>query len=274
MTISSFINRAAKQSHAVIATIILVVFSQSAFAEQTVLTVTTGDSAKKTYSVTFNGSPRVSQVVEQGRSLVTKNGQNMLAHSTDVIYWQGAGLFNNSLSDGTSALYDGVTRQLSALTEHWQGDDEKRAAVQSLSEFLAASTFKNRIDVELDHDFYLAGSKVNPLVQGGLTLLLPPRQNHVWVIGAVAQSTDTDFSPSRATDDYLTPLDTLNLFGINNVSVVQPDGVLETHKVAYWNEVPKNVAPGAIIFVPYQGLPSALKSLNGDIPRLLQHRVM
>ncbi|WP_407330975.1 capsule biosynthesis GfcC family protein [Enterovibrio sp. 27052020O] len=265
---SSLLNRG------VLLALSLLAFVPNALAQTTTVTVMTGSQAQQAYSVTFDGRPRVSQVIDQGRVLVAQKSQNMLAHTTDVIYWQGAGLFEHSVSGENDALLADVTTKLAALAERWQDDEEKLSAVNSLSEFLASSTFQTRITVELDHDFYLAGSKVNPLVEGELTLLLPPRPNHVWVVGAVATSTDAVFSPSHVADDYLDIANTLNIFGISDVSVIQPGGKLETHQVAYWNGIPKNIAPGAVVYVPFQGLPSALKSLNRDIPRLLQHRVM
>ncbi|EOD81609.1 YjbG polysaccharide synthesis-related protein [Grimontia indica] len=243
-------------------------------AEQTVLTVKTAADDKRVYQVTFDGAPRVSQVVSQGATVVRANANNILAHNTDTIFWQGAGLFDAANSADISTLKARVENQLGSLKERWQDDAEKLGAVSALSEFLASSTFASRISVTLDEDFYLAGSKVNPLVRGDLVLLLPARPNNVWVTGAVTQTTDADFSPVYIADDYLETAETLNTFGISEVSVVQPNGELETHPVAYWNEVPKNVAPGAVIFVPFQGLPSELSSLNRDIPRLLQHRVM
>ncbi|CZF80157.1 hypothetical protein GCE9029_01890 [Grimontia celer] len=243
-------------------------------AEQTVLTVKTATDDKRVYQVTFDGATRVSQVVSQGASVVRANATNILAHNTDTIFWQGAGLFNTADTADIDALTARIENQLGSLKEQWKGDAEKLGAVSTLSDFLASSTFASRISVELDEDFYLAGSKVNPLVRGDLMLLLPSRPNNVWVIGAVTQTTDADFSPVYIADDYLDTADTLNNFGISEVSVVQPNGKLETHPVAYWNQVPKNVAPGAVIFVPFQSLPSELSSLNRDIPRLLQHRVM
>ncbi|OEE61118.1 polysaccharide synthesis [Enterovibrio norvegicus FF-454] len=249
-------------------------FSPIVFAQQTTVSVVTNDSAEKTYSVVFDGRPRVSQVVEQGLTLVTQERPNKLAHAADVIYWQGAGLFDSSASNDSDVLLADITTKLTTLAERWQDDEDKLSAVNALSEFLASSIFQTRIAVELDQDFYLAGSNVNPLVKGELTLLLPPRPNHVWVIGAVEKANDTDFSPRHIAGDYLKLAETLNTFGINDVSVIQPGGALETHHVAYWNEIPKNIAPGAVIFVPFQGLPSALASLNRDIARLLQHRVM
>ncbi|MEZ8083403.1 capsule biosynthesis GfcC family protein [Enterovibrio norvegicus] len=252
----------------------LTLSGQAIAAEQTKVTVTTSADAKRMYHIAFNGAPRVSQVVSQGAAVIRANANNILAHNTDTVYWQGAGLFDAANTPELDALKKAVIDNLNTLQEAWQDDAEKHASVTALSTFLAEAHFQSRIQVPLDEDFYLSGTKVNPLVQGDLMLVLPTRPNNVWVIGAVTETTDADFHPDYVADDYVDIAETLNTFGISDVTVIQPDGELEIHQTAYWNQIPKNLAPGAMIFVPFQGLPSALSSLNRDIPRLLQHRVM
>ncbi|SFP66946.1 capsule biosynthesis GfcC family protein [Enterovibrio norvegicus] len=252
----------------------LTVSGQANATEHTKVTVTTSADAKHMYHVAFNGAPRVAQVVSQGAAVIRANANNILAHNTDTVYWQGAGLFDTAVTPELASLKKAVTDNLNKLQEAWQDDVEKNASVTALSTFLAEAHFQSRIHVPLDEDFYLSGSKVNPLVQGDLMLVLPTRPNNVWVVGAVTETTDADFHPDYVADDYVDIAETLNTFGISDVTVIQPDGHLETHQTAYWNQIPKNLAPGAMIFVPFQGLPSALSSLNRDIPRLLQHRVM
>lgn len=248
--------------------------SNSVVADQTTVTVTTSENAGRTYTVTFNTPPRISQLVSQSTALVRADTKKALAHNTDTIYWQGAGLFDNANSEDLATLKVSVNNGITILKEEWSDDKERLAALNAFSDFVAKSTFLPRIHVPLDEDYYLAGSKVNPLVHGQLTLLLPSRPNNIWVVGAVTSPTNTDFHPGYVAGDYVKLADTLNTFGISEVSVIQPNGTLETHPIAYWNEVPKSIAPGAVIFVPFQGLPSELSSLNRDIPRLLQHRVM
>ncbi|WP_283131139.1 capsule biosynthesis GfcC family protein [Enterovibrio norvegicus] len=252
----------------------LTVSGQAIAAEQTKVTVTTSADATRMYHVAFNGAPRVSQVVSQGAAVIRANANNILAHNTDTVYWKGAGLFDTADTPELASLKKTVTDNLNRLQEAWKDDAEKHASVTALSTFFAESHFQSRIQVPLDEDFYLSGSKLNPLVKGDLMLVLPSRPNNVWVIGAVTETTDADFQPDYVADDYVDITETLNTFGISDVTVIQPDGELEIHQTAYWNQMPKNLAPGAMIFVPFQGLPSALSSLNRDIPRLLQHRVM
>ncbi|MDD1796049.1 capsule biosynthesis GfcC family protein [Enterovibrio sp. ZSDZ42] len=244
--------------------------------EQTQTRVTVINATKDTrhFSVTFDGSPRASQVISQGALLARQHAANIQGHNSDPIFWQGAGLFSDSDNNDVENLRTQVLEALSLLETEWRDDHAALNAVESLVAFLSESTFKQRVAIAVDEDVYLAGGRINPLLAGDLTLLLPSRPKNVWVLGAVKQTADLDFSPLKLAGDYADVADTLDMFGTSEVDVIQPDGHQETHKVAYWNEVPRNLAPGALIYVPFSGLPSELSSLNHLIPTLLQHRVM
>ena len=86
-------------------------------AEQTVLTVKTAADDNRAYQVTFDGAPRVSQVVSQGASLVKANANSILAHNTDTIFWQGAGLFDTSDTSDIQTLKARINNQLNELKD-------------------------------------------------------------------------------------------------------------------------------------------------------------
>ncbi|STO57321.1 SLBB-domain like (DUF1017) [Grimontia hollisae] len=242
--------------------------------EETAVTVTSSVDADKHLSLSFNNAPRISQLVSEGASVIRAHISETKAHSTDSIYWTGAGLFSDDEDTSLNALSSSVINKLNKLAELWYSDSKKRDGVLSLCDFIAASTFKPRLTVTLDEDVYLAGTQQNPLMKGRFYFQLPSRPTHIWITGAVAKTQKIPFSAPFFASDYLNNTTTLNTFGISNVSVIQPNGELETHHVSYWNHQPAGLAPGAIIFVPFQHLPTDLDVLNQEIPRLLQHRVM
>ncbi|MDD1782464.1 capsule biosynthesis GfcC family protein [Enterovibrio sp. ZSDZ35] len=256
-----------------IVTFLFISVVTSAHAENNNLTVITAIDSPSEFKIRFDGVPRASQIASQGTQLVRSQTDNTLAHGTDAIYWLGAGLFDNDTGNAEQLL-SSVNKMLSHVTQIWQNDDEKLEAVKQLQDFIHASLFKTRIPVTLDEDFYLAGSRINPLVDGNLTLLLPKRSDSVQVIGAVLHPQTVPFSVTHSADDYLSVATPLHSFGNSTAFVVQPNGEIEEHPIAYWNAQPKNIAPGAIVYMPFQRLPSALSSLNTDIVQLLQHRVM
>ncbi|PKF49215.1 hypothetical protein AT251_20565 [Enterovibrio nigricans] len=157
------------------------------------MNVITSSETPSEFTINFDGTPRASQVVSQGAQLVKRQTDGTLAHGSDAIYWLGAGLFDDEAGNAKELLLS-VNKTLSLATEIWQDDDEKLEAVKQLSVFINASLFKTRIPVTLDEDFYLAGSRSNPLVDGDLTLLLPKRPDSVQVIGAVLHPQTVPFS--------------------------------------------------------------------------------
>ncbi len=177
------------------------------------------------------------------------------------------------MSEETAQLLLSVQSDLETLKSEWKDDEELSGAVDSLSQFIASSTFKERLHVPLDQDIYLAGSKTNPLLNGNMTLLLPSKPTSVTVLGAVAKPTTLPFNALASADDYIDQASPVNTFGPSEVTVSQRDGSTAYHKVAYWNHIHEHVAPGALIFVPFQRLPWSVSELNQNISRLLQHWV-
>lgn len=268
-------------------------FAFSVHAQENTLNVNviTSHENISQHKLTFEGKPRLFEVIERGAGIVRETWRENqsqvhrentnLQHNSDPIFWGGAGLFSNVRDNNAIRILEGETREkLRALSREWERESEKREAVLSLLAFIENSSFKPRLFLTLDLDTFLTGNNgkewlnTNPLLGEDLILLLPSRLPYVWVLGAVKSSQQVSFSPMKQTHAYIDEAQTLYWFGSSTVSVIQPDGHLENHAVAYWNKAPNNVAPGGMVFVPFKGLPSALASLNQDIPSLLQHRVI
>ncbi|WP_328283792.1 capsule biosynthesis GfcC family protein [Photobacterium carnosum] len=58
------------------------------------------------------------------------------------------------------------------------------------------------------------------------------------------------------------------------VTVIQPDGVIQQHPIAYWNNNHNDIAPGAIIFIGYQSLFHNYSELNHAISLMLINRTL
>ncbi|NGN98456.1 polysaccharide synthesis [Grimontia sp. S25] len=266
-------SRALALRSALFALVSLPLHSQA--SEQTQVYVSTSLESNTAFTVSFDAAPRVSQLVSEGARVIRPHLLNQAqAHQSELIYWQGASLFSNTLSDATTDLLESVKADLHTLSAEWADDAEYKASVDALIGYIEDSTFRERLDVPLDEDFYLMGSRINPLANGDLTLILPRRPEQVTVIGAVVEPKHVPFATLTDANGYLAHIDTLNTFGISEVAVVAMNGELANHKIAYWNGEAQNIPPGAVIFVPFQRLPFGLSSLNEKLPRLLQHRVM
>ncbi|MCF7487656.1 capsule biosynthesis GfcC family protein [Vibrio sp. A2-1] len=107
-------------------------------------------------------------------------------------------------------------------------------------------------------------------------LYLTARPTSVNVVGAVKQAHTLSLVEHAQLDNYLTRLPKDQLLGIADNStafVIQPDGQVNEISYAYWNSKPAYFAPGAIIFIAFDSLPSEFSTLNQDIVELLRHKV-
>lgn len=239
-----------------------------------VVSIKSSSTAKRTFALSFEKPTRLSSLVLQGAQLIRGDIPREHAHASEIIYWLGAGLFQDAPSQKIPSDLGRVLDKIGRLKNIWHVNHSKYTSLVSLEHFLKQSQFKTRIWATLDEDLFLIGRPNDPLIKGALTLILPPRPSHIWVLGAVKENSSLDHVPGRTTKEYLTQASLINVFNVNQVFVIEPNGKIQTHKVAYWNHLPKEVAPGGIIYVPYQDLPSSFSSLNQEIAELLQHRVL
>ena len=105
-------------------------------------------------------------------------------------------------------------------------------------------------------------------VEFAKTLLL------IWVVGDLDQTAQLKFSTTHTTKDYLSQIDNLWLRGRDTVTLIQPNGEIQSVNIAYWNENHTRLLPGTTIYVPFLNLSSEFEQLNTEIPRLLQHRIL
>ncbi|UPR52347.1 capsule biosynthesis GfcC family protein [Vibrio cyclitrophicus] len=107
-------------------------------------------------------------------------------------------------------------------------------------------------------------------------LYLTDRPTSVNVVGAVKQAHTLPLVEHAQLDNYLTRLPKDQLLDVADHStafVIQPDGQVNEISYAYWNSKPAYFAPGAIIFIAFDSLPSEFSTLNQDIVELLRHKV-
>lgn len=107
-------------------------------------------------------------------------------------------------------------------------------------------------------------------------LYLTARPTSVNVVGVVKQAQTLPLVEHAQLDNYLTRLPKGQLLDIADNStafVIQPDGQVNEISYAYWNSKPAYFAPGAIIFIAFDSLPSEFSTLNQDIVELLRHKV-
>ncbi|WP_215406304.1 capsule biosynthesis GfcC family protein [Vibrio gigantis] len=171
--------------------------------------------------------------------------------------------------------------------------------VKSMIEQIESFDYQARYFVELDQNAVMSQADKNPLLvskktmavskqpaskgispksteQQHFELYLTDRPISVYVVGAVKQAQTLSLVEHALLDNYLTLLPKGQLLDIADNStafVIQPDGQVNEISYAYWNSKPAYFAPGAIIFIAFDSLPSEFSTLNQDIVELLRHKV-
>ena len=107
-------------------------------------------------------------------------------------------------------------------------------------------------------------------------LYLTQRPTDLTLVGAVKQAHKLELIEHGQLNNYLSVLpkgQLLDMADNSTAFVIQPDGQVNETSYAYWNNKPAYFAPGAIIFIAFDSLPSEFSTLNQDIVELLRHKV-
>ncbi|MEZ9452506.1 capsule biosynthesis GfcC family protein [Vibrio splendidus] len=191
---------------------------------------------------------------------------------------------------------DKVKQQVLDKLKHFSlQEPQAKSVIKQLESF----DYQARYFVELDQNAVMSQADKNPLLvskkptvaskqpasqgvsaksteQQHFELYLTARPTSVNVVGAVKQAQTLPLVEHAQLDNYLTRLPKGQLLDIADNStafVIQPDGQVNEISYAYWNSKPAYFAPGAIIFIAFDSLPSEFSTLNQDIVELLRHKV-
>lgn len=200
-----------------------------------------------------------------------------------------AQLFDRNAQQQVDTLKAQVIEQLNQLA---QQEPQVRTVVTQLESF----DYQARYFVDLDRNAVISQSEKNPLlvskdiwVSKGTVLeadksnqvqrfelYLTPRPIGLTVVGAAKQTHKLKLIENGQLDNYLSMLSKGELLDIADKStafVIQPDGHVDEVNYAYWNSKQAYFAPGAIVFIAFDSLPSEFSTLNQNIIELLRHKV-
>ncbi len=194
-----------------------------------------------------------------------------------------AQLFDRNAQQQVDNLKAQVIEQLNLLA---QQEPQVRAVIAQLESF----DFQARYFVDLDRNAVISQSEKNPLLVSKGTafeadksiqalrfdLYLTHRPTLLTMVGAVKHAHKLKLIEHGQLDNYLSMLPKDELLEIADKStafVIQPDGHVDEVSYAYWNSKQAYFAPGAILFIAFDSLPSELSTLNQNIIELLRHKV-
>ena len=194
-----------------------------------------------------------------------------------------AQLFDRNAQQQIDILKAQVIEQLNQLALQ---EPQASSVITQLESF----DYQARYFVDLDRNAVISQPEKNPLLVSKSSALeleqsnqaqhfdlyLTPRPIDVTVVGAVKQAHQFKLIEHGQLDNYLSMLPKGELLEIADRStafVIQPDGHVDEISYAYWNSKQAYFAPGAILFIAFDSLPSELSTLNQNIIELLRHKV-
>ena len=194
-----------------------------------------------------------------------------------------AQLFDRNAQQQVDTLKAQVIEQLNQLALQ---EPQVKAVIAQLESF----EYQTRYFVDLDRNAVISQTEKNPLLLSKDTVLeadksnqaqrfdlyLAHRPTHLTMVGAVKQAHKLKLIEHGQLDNYLSMLpkgELLEIADKNIAYAIQPDGDVDEVSYAYWNSKQAYFAPGAILFIAFDSLPSEFSSLNQNITELLRHKV-
>jgi len=227
--------------------------------------VTTSLNNQHQLQLSYPAPVRIEQVL---RDSIANINQLTLSNeqAKGSIFWTSAALFKYF----PHSQKQHVISQLELLAKNKKG--EQRQAVLSLVAQLQQLQIGQRIFTPLDYDQIRVNSARNPLVSQNMTLVLPSRPSTVLITGAVLQTKWVNWQERLDANGYLEQVVLLSNAENSKAWVIQPDGKVEQHPIAYWNQNHLDIAPGAAIYLGFSSLPAEFSTINEDIVNLLRNR--
>ncbi|WEM41583.1 capsule biosynthesis GfcC family protein [Photobacterium sp. DA100] len=224
------------------------------------------------WSLNYSEPARLSQVISD--SITTQMQNNLSIQGshfyTDQIYWPGSSLTTGAAPQNKST----VLKAIDQLVDKEPTSFALKASLRANERWIANNILHQRELIPLDFDAIRLNRKLNPLLNGEYHLYLPNRPSDILVIGATQKPTLLRWQPRLSARNYLDKTALIDNHQKDYAAVIQPDGTVEQHPIAYWNKNHMDIAPGATIYIGYNDLPGDYLSLNQEMIKLLRNKVL
>ena len=251
----------------------ILLFSSNGIAQQiTKITLYNSDS-KMQIPIQYDSDVRLAQILADSVINAPKLISSDSPLGNKAIYWTGAGLFYSTLDEHNTEQTQLVIHRFKLLSRNPKLSIEQQEAAKALADWLDTQQFRKRINVELNYDLVRLRDHLNPLLSGNYLLSMSSKPNTILVLGAVKKAGVSTFIPRRSSKEYISLAQPTSHSEGDFTTVLQPDGVVQQHPIALWNQQHFDVAPGAIIYHSFTDLPSEYKELNAQTVELLKNWV-
>jgi hypothetical protein len=211
-------------------------------------------------------------------------------------------VLNDANANGALGYFP-LSAQLFDLNAQQQVDALKAQVIEQLNQLglqepkvkpviaqLESFDYQARYFVDLGRNAVISQSDKNPLLVSKdsagesnrpnqvqhFELYLTQRPTDLTLVGAVKQVHKLKLIEHGQLDNYLSMLpkdELLENADKSTAFIIQPDGHVDEVSYAYWNRKQAYFAPGAIVFIAFDSLPSEFPTLNQNIIELLRHKV-
>ncbi|UJF22343.1 capsule biosynthesis GfcC family protein [Shewanella sp. OMA3-2] len=248
--------------------VFVVAFSQNINAS-TSITVKQSITAQESLTLLYEQSPRLVQVIQDS---LLNSDQLAIKQQPKAIYWLSAGLYDSKTAVQFQQKQQKILNSLKTQYAD-MGHPQNISALKTLSSWVHKSHFIKREFIPLDFDTIRLKKALNPLLAGKYLLTLPTKPDYVLVLGAVEKNGPLPFKANQQATAYIDLAMPINDSENSFAWLIQPDGKVERYPIAYWNQHHIDIAPGAIIYLNFQGVRDNEPELNSAILELLRHWV-
>lgn len=184
-------------------------------------------------------------------------------------FWLGAHFARQARLPQQTQLKADLLADLQRQQAAASGDGAQCLA--QLEQTLTALPVTGRLPQPLDPVALELDPRANRRLQDGDRLRVPARPDHIVVLGLVRQELRLPYRHGQLAAAYLAQAERCPEADRSYAWVIYPDGQTRRIGIAYWNEEPVNLAPGARLFVPLAGKrwDNAPQALNGQIAEFL-----
>ena len=188
-------------------------------------------------------------------------------------YWAGAAIFKFEAKE-VNLIRNQAIEQLVLLGQrHESHKSDYQNFIFQLESWQLATRMVSDIDFELSR---IRPDKNPAFAEGRYYISLSQRPDYVYFNGAISKPVRLDFLENACVDDYLQQLSPLGIASKDLVYIVQPNGLIKSVGIAYWNKQCAMVMPGSQIYVPLQEsfISSDAAKLNKSIIKLMSNRIL
>lgn len=214
-------------------------------------------------AVQFNANPRLAEVL----------APVALQQSW---YWPAAALYKKNGNTAEQQRLQ-VLQLVNALKQRYAADMDLLNALQSVERQVGSWTLAQRIVMPVDYDLARILPQHNPrLTDGHYLLQLTKRPQNIYVIGAVDYADAIVHRGAAPVAEYISAAKLARAADTEQLSIVQPDGTIQSAGTEYWNHTHTEAMPGAQLFIPIKTalFNLQLEELNKRLPELAIHRVL